>query len=67
MDLVDELIELRASKGVSQTAVAQATGCDQSAVSLWEQKKTKPSGSARILLERYVKQLRKMADKASAA
>lgn len=62
MDLVTELIDLRDKKGVSQATVAAAIGCDQSAISHWEKRKTSPSGSARILLESYLATLRKMPD-----
>lgn len=62
MDLISELKSLREKKGVSQGSVAEAVGCDQSAVSLWEQGKTSPSGSARILLQGLLARMREMPD-----
>lgn len=67
MDLIDELIELRKAKGVSQATVAENVGCDQSTVTYWERKKTKPSGSARILLQNFVARLKEMPDAERAA
>ncbi len=54
MDLVAELKDLRETRKISQATVAAAVGVDQSAISHWEQGKSKPSGSARKLLERFV-------------
>jgi DNA-binding transcriptional regulator YiaG len=67
MTLVDELISLRESRGVSQEEVATSVGVDQSAVSYWERKKTQPSGSARILLKAFVEELKKRPAKSKAA
>lgn len=67
MDLIDELKALRERKGVSQATVADALGCDQGAISHWENKKAKPSGSARILLQGFMARMREMPDKADAA
>lgn len=63
MDLVSELKDLRETRGITQEAVAAATGVDQSAVSYWETGKSSPSGSARILLETFLKQARKLPKK----
>ena len=54
MELISELKKLREAKRVPQSEVAAACGVDQSAVSLWENGKTEPSGSARILLEQFI-------------
>lgn len=54
MDLVAELKDLRETRKISQATVAAAVGVDQSAISHWEQGKAKPSGSARLLLERFI-------------
>lgn len=69
MSITAELKNLRIRKGVSQTGVALAIGCDQSTVSLWEQDKVTPSGMARKSLEAFLEKLREMpdAEKASAA
>lgn len=56
--LIDELILLRERLSIPQTEVAAACGVDQSTVSLWEREKTKPSGSAKILLERFIAERR---------
>lgn len=63
MDLVSELKGLRETRGISQAAVAAATGVDQSAVSYWETGKSSPSGSARILLEKFIAEARKLPKK----
>lgn len=52
--LIDDLIALRKRTNLTQSAVAEACGVDQTAVSHWEKRKTKPSGSARILLEQFI-------------
>lgn len=67
MDLIDELKSLRAKKGVSQSTVAEAIGCNQGAVSHWERGEAKPSGSARKSLEAFVEQMRSMPDAEKAA
>lgn len=69
MDLIAELKQLREKKGVSQARVAEAVGCDQTAVSHWENGNAAPSGSARILLQGFIARMREMPDaqKASAA
>lgn len=56
MTIIDQLKKLREARRVPQAEVAAACGVDQSAVSLWENGKTEPSGSARILLERFIKE-----------
>lgn len=62
MNSANVLPKGRYLKGVSQGSVAEAVGCDQSAVSLWEQGKTSPSGSARILLQGLLARMREMPD-----
>ncbi len=67
MDLIEELKLLREKKGVSQTAVADAIGCNQGAVSHWERGVAAPSGLARKSLEKFVAKLRKLPDVENAA
>lgn len=63
MDLIDELTSLREAKGIPQSDVATACGVDQSAVSLWENRKNAPSGSAKILLQQFIEEARGLPDK----
>lgn len=54
---MDDLLDvpaLRAELSVSQAQLAELLGLDQSTVSLWETGKTKPSGSARLLMQRLL-------------
>lgn len=54
MDLSADFRNWRDDRGISQAAVATACGVDQSTVSLWETGRNGPSGSARILLDRFI-------------
>ena len=53
MDFATRLKELRMEKGISQMALAKATGISQSAIAKWELNKTEPTASALITLSRF--------------
>ncbi len=53
-DIVDQLIELRKARKISQSAVADAIGIDQAVISNWEQKKRRPKGPALKLLLAFI-------------
>lgn len=50
----EEIRSFRKQKGLSQEAFGELCGVRKSTVSEWESGKSKPSGSAAILLEEYL-------------
>ena len=48
----ERLKELRATKGLSQMGLAQATGLSQSAIAKWEMCKTEPTASSLYILSK---------------
>jgi len=61
-----DVASIRARLGLSQTALAQQLGVDQSTVSRWETGELSPSGPALILL-RQLEQQAKTTTKTTAA
>lgn len=59
MELLDELKDLRETRGISQAEVAAFVGVDQSSVSYWETGKASPSRAARKLLQLWCEDARK--------
>ena len=49
----ERLKELRLEKGLSQTAVANATGLSQNAIAQWENENRVPNANAVILLAKF--------------
>ncbi|HIU80392.1 MAG TPA: helix-turn-helix transcriptional regulator [Candidatus Coproplasma excrementipullorum] len=49
----ERLKELRATKGLSQMGLAQATGLSQSAIAKWEMCKTEPTASSLYILSKF--------------